>query len=196
MNRRVSHIYKHTLIYTCLPSSDRSAGNTRRIRELESIYRIYTASVTLLPNGLRSVQSNFMICIHLASHAPDLPLVVSVIVLFSLFFLLGYPSAFTMCRFYRKKGEWLRKSITSIHAPSVFNSLIVPTFTSHWSLHENDIQVQPFDLREVLISLSNRFCILKQYNNWNFIFSLLSRFFALLIMCIARILVTINFKSY
>jgi len=45
-----THIYIHTLIYTCLPSSDRSAGNTRRIRELESIYRIYTAGVTLLPN--------------------------------------------------------------------------------------------------------------------------------------------------
>lgn len=55
--------------------------------------------------------------------------------LFAVFFLLAHPSAFfTVCRLYRKKGEWLRKSITSIRAHQVFfNSLIVPTFTPHWS---------------------------------------------------------------
>lgn len=94
-----THIYTHTHTYPLR----RSAGNTRRIRELESIYRIYTAGVTLLPNRPRSVQSNFMICIHLASRAPDLPLVVPVIVLFSLFFLLGHPSAFTCAGFIEKR---------------------------------------------------------------------------------------------
>jgi len=129
-----THIYIHTLIYTCLPSSDRSAGNTRRIRELESIYRIYTAGVTLLPNRPQVGPIKFYDLYPsrisrswpTASRSSDSAL-------FAVF-LLGYPSAFTVCRLYRKKGEWLRKSITSIHVPSVFNSLIVPTFTSHWSL--------------------------------------------------------------
>ena len=83
MNESACFTHVHIHAYPLLVGRP---GNKRRIRELESIYRIYTAGVTLLPNRPRSVQSNFMICIHLASRAPDLPLVVPVIVLFSLFF--------------------------------------------------------------------------------------------------------------
>lgn len=61
--------------------------------------------------------------------------------LFAVFFFFCSPTPplfFTVCRLYRKKGEWLRKSITSIHAHQVFfNSLIVPTFTPHWSSQQS-----------------------------------------------------------
>lgn len=103
MNESACFTYTRTHIHTCLPSSRQSAGNTRRIRELESIYRIYTAGVTLLPNRPRSVQSNFMICIHLASRAPDLPLVVPVIVLFSLFFCSATPPLLPCAGFIEKR---------------------------------------------------------------------------------------------
>lgn len=46
--------------------------------------------------------------------------------LFAVFFARPPLRFFTVCRLYRKKGEWLRKSITSIRAHQVFfNPLIV-----------------------------------------------------------------------
>lgn len=126
MNRRVSHIRTHA--YPLLIGRPEIRGGYASW----SRYIGYTQPV-LPPPQPRSVQSNFMICIHLASRAPDLPLVVPVIVLFSRCFFARPPLRFYRV-LYRKKGEWLRKSITSIHVPSVFNSLIVPTFASHWSL--------------------------------------------------------------
>jgi hypothetical protein len=98
MNESACFTHVHTHAYPLLVGRPEIRGGYA-----SSIYRIYTAGVTLLPGRPRSVQSNFMICIHLASRAPDLPLVVSVIVLFSLFFCSATPPLLPCAGFIEKR---------------------------------------------------------------------------------------------